>query len=182
MSSRKLSLLITTLAASLALAACNNSNNGFSNGQTGSSPTAEAPVAPTAQATGDAAAAGQAFLAANKNKDGVQTTASGLQYKIKQPGSGKSPTATDIVSVEYEGRLLDGTVFDSTAKHGGQPVSFPLNQVIAGWTEGLQLMKEGGEYTFFIPANLAYGAREIPGAIPANSTLVFDVKLIKVGE
>ena len=182
MSSRQLSLLITTLAASLALAACNNSNNGFNNGQNSSSPAAEVPAAPTAHATGDAAADGQAFLAANKSKDGVQTTASGLQYKINQPGSGKSPAATDIVSVEYEGRLLNGTVFDSTAKHGGQPVSFPVNQVIAGWTEGLQLMKEGGEYTFFIPANLAYGAREIPGAIPANSTLVFDVKLIKVGE
>ena len=106
MSSRQLSLLITTLAASLALAACNNSNNGFNNGQNSSSPAAEVPAAPTAHATGDAAADGQAFLAANKSKDGVQTTASGLQYKINQPGSGKSPAATDIVRPSTAFRLL----------------------------------------------------------------------------
>lgn len=184
MPSRKTTLLLTTLTLGLALTACNNHNNGFNSSQAASAEVAANPNnAPAASvAADDATAASLAFLEANKSKEGVQTTASGLQYKVNQPGKGKRPAATDVVSVEYEGRLIDGTVFDSTAKHGGQPVSFQLNQVIPGWTEGLQLMQEGGDYTFFIPAQLAYGERGISGAIPPNSTLVFDVKLIKVGE
>ncbi|WP_274584325.1 FKBP-type peptidyl-prolyl cis-trans isomerase [Neisseria leonii] len=121
---------------------------------------------------------GEAFLKENAAKEGVKTTASGLQYTVKTEGTGKQPKADDVVTVEYEGRLIDGTVFDSSKKQG-QPVTFPLNQVIPGWTEGVQLMKEGGEYTLFIPAKLAYGEREA-GDIPANSALVFDIKLVKV--
>ena len=123
-------------------------------------------------------AKGEAFLKENAKKDGVKTTASGLQYKVKTEGKGAKPAATDTVTVEYEGRLIDGTVFDSSAKNGA-PATFPLNQVIPGWTEGVQLMGEGGEYTFYIPAKLAYGPNST-GLIPGNSTLVFDVKLVKV--
>lgn len=118
------------------------------------------------------------FLAENKTKAGVKTTASGLQYIITKEGTGKQPTAQSMVKVHYEGRLINGQVFDSSYKRG-EPVEFPLNQVIPGWTEGLQLMKEGGKATFFIPSNLAYGPQELPG-IPANSTLIFDVELISV--
>lgn len=118
------------------------------------------------------------FLTENKTKAGVKTTASGLQYIITKEGTGKQPTAQSVVKVHYEGRLINGQVFDSSYKRG-QPVEFPLNQVIPGWTEGLQLMKEGGKATFFIPSNLAYGPQELPG-IPANSTLIFDVELISV--
>ncbi len=122
-------------------------------------------------------AKGEAFLKENANKEGVKTTASGLQYKINKEGTGKQPKATDIVSVDYTGKLIDGTEFDSNK--GNPPVEFPLNAVIKGWTEGVQLMKEGGEYTFYIPANLAYGEQG-QGKIPPNATLIFDVKLVKV--
>lgn len=123
---------------------------------------------------------GQAFLNENKAKEGVQTTASGLQYSVKTQGTGASPKETDTVTVHYEGKLIDGTVFDSSLQRG-EPATFPLNGVIKGWTEGLQLMKEGGEYTFYIPAELAYGAEGRPG-IPPNSVLIFTVQLIKVGQ
>ncbi|MCP2040484.1 FKBP-type peptidyl-prolyl cis-trans isomerase [Neisseria sp. HSC-16F19] len=176
--------ILSALAASLlALAACNNNDNGFkaNNAASTEAPAqSAAPAAPVAE--DDAAAAGKAFLAENQGKEGVQTTASGLQYKVNQEGSGKQPTAEDVVSVHYEGRLIDGTVFDASRKHGDQPITFPLNGVIPGWTEGVQLMKEGANYTFFIPAELAYGEHGVPGAIPPNSTLVFDVELVKVGE
>ncbi|WP_107928372.1 FKBP-type peptidyl-prolyl cis-trans isomerase [Neisseria animaloris] len=122
---------------------------------------------------------GQAFLKENGTKEGVKTTASGLQYKVKTEGTGVQPKAADLVTVEYEGRLIDGTVFDSSKQHG-QPATFPLNQVIRGWTEGMQLMKEGSEYTFFIPSELAYGENAVSEKIGPNSTLVFDVKLLKV--
>ena len=121
---------------------------------------------------------GKAFLEANKAKEGVKTTPSGLQYSVKTEGTGKQPTAKSTVTVHYEGRLLDGTVFDSSIKRG-EPATFKLDGVIKGWTEGLQLMKEGGEYTLYIPAELAYGDKGNP-SIPPNSVLVFDVKLIKV--
>ena len=121
----------------------------------------------------------QSFLTENAKKPGVQTTASGLQYKVTQPGTGKQPTASSIVTVHYTGNLLDGKVFDSSVERG-EPIEFPLNQVIPGWTEGLQLMKEGGKATLYIPSQLAYGEQGVPGTIPANSTLVFDVELIKV--
>ncbi|MFW2178305.1 MULTISPECIES: FKBP-type peptidyl-prolyl cis-trans isomerase [unclassified Moraxella] len=124
---------------------------------------------------------GQKFLAENGKKAGITTTASGLQYEVLKQGTGAKPKASDIVSVNYEGKLLDGTVFDSTAKHGGQPAVFPLNQVIAGWTEGVQLMSEGAKYRFYIPANLAYGEQGAPqGGIEPNSTLIFEVELLKV--
>lgn len=121
---------------------------------------------------------GKDWLAKNGKKEGVKTTDTGLQYKVVKAGTGKSPKATDTVEVHYEGRLLDGTVFDSSKKRG-QTAKFPLNQVIAGWTEGLQLMKEGGEYQFYIPASLAYGETGNQSIAP-NSTLIFDVELIKV--
>ena len=124
-------------------------------------------------------AKGAAYLAENAKKEGVQATASGLQYKVITAGTGKSPRATDVVEVNYEGKLIDGTVFDSSYERG-EPIEFPLNQVIAGWTEGVQLMKEGGKATLYIPANLGYGAQGVPGTIPPNSTLIFDVELIEV--
>ncbi|MGO2998111.1 MAG: FKBP-type peptidyl-prolyl cis-trans isomerase [Moraxellaceae bacterium] len=123
-------------------------------------------------------AAGTAFLAENAKKEGVKQTDSGLQYKVLKEGTGKSPKATDVVEVNYEGKLIDGTVFDSSYERG-EPIEFPLNQVIAGWTEGLQLMKKGGKYEFYIPADIAYGEAGNAGIEP-NSTLIFTVELLKV--
>lgn len=122
---------------------------------------------------------GEAFLAANGKKPGVKTLPSGLQYEVIKAGAGKQPAATDTVTVHYKGTLINGTEFDSSYKRG-QPASFPLNQVIKGWTEGVQLMKEGAKYRFFIPPQLAYGARGAGGLIGPNSTLIFDVELISV--
>ena len=127
---------------------------------------------------GDNKTKGAAFLAENGKKAGVKTTASGLQYKVVTAGTGKSPKATDVVEVNYEGKLIDGTVFDSSYERG-EPIEFPLNQVIAGWTEGLQLMKEGGKYEFYIPSDIAYGEVGNSGIEP-NSTLIFTVELLKV--
>ena len=122
--------------------------------------------------------AGDAFLAANKSKDGVVTTPSGLQYKIITQGTGPTPSATDTVVCNYRGTLLDGTEFDSSYKRG-QPATFPLNQVIKGWTEGVQLMPVGSKYQFYIPAALAYGPRG-HASIGPNTTLIFDVELISI--
>ena len=123
---------------------------------------------------------GEAFLKENATKEGVKTTASGLQYKIDVAGEGKSPKATDTVLVHYKGTLLDGTEFDSSYKRK-EPITFPLNRVIAGWTEGLQLLKEGGKATLYIPSKLAYGERGTPGGpIGPNETLIFVVELLKV--
>lgn len=119
------------------------------------------------------------FLTENAKKAGVKTTASGLQYVITKEGTGKSPKADSIVKVHYTGKLVDGKVFDSSVERG-EPIEFPLNQVIPGWTEGLQLMKEGGKATLYIPSQLGYGEQGVPGTIPANSTLIFDVELIQV--
>jgi FKBP-type peptidyl-prolyl cis-trans isomerase FklB len=121
---------------------------------------------------------GTAFLVENGKKAGIKTTASGLQYEVLTEGTGASPKATDQVKVHYEGKMLDGTVFDSSVARG-EPATFPLNQVIPGWTEGVQLMKEGAKYRFFIPSALAYGETGA-STIPPNSVLIFDVELIKV--
>lgn len=124
--------------------------------------------------------AGQAFLEENKQKEGVVETESGLQYKVIEEGDGDSPTAQNVVSVHYEGTLIDGTVFDSSYERN-QPAEFPLNRVIPGWTEGVQLMKEGATYEFYIPANLAYGERAPQGSpIGPNETLIFKVELLEV--
>lgn len=122
-------------------------------------------------------AMGKKFLEDNKNKEGVHVTPSGLQYKVINEGSGPKPSATSEVTVHYKGTLLDGTVFDSTEK-SGQPISFPLDRVIPGWTEGLQLMSPGAKYIFYIPSELAYGDQGAPGAIPGGATLIFEVELL----
>lgn len=126
-----------------------------------------------------AIAEGKVYLEQNAKRDGVTQTKSGLQYEILTEGTGKSPKATDTVRCHYEGRLLDGTVFDSSYKRG-EPADFGLNQVIPGWTEGVQLMKEGAKFRFHIPYLLAYGERGAGAQIPPYSTLIFDVELIKV--
>lgn len=132
-----------------------------------------------AEAGKAAKTAGEDFLAENAKKDGVTVTKSGLQYEVLNEGSGKKPKATDTVRCHYEGRLLDGTVFDSSYKRN-EPADFGLQQVIAGWTEGVQLMAEGAKYRFYIPYMLAYGEGGAGAMIPPFSTLVFDVELIKV--
>jgi len=135
--------------------------------------------AAAAEAGKAAKAAGEAFLAENGKKDGIVTLPSGLQYQVLKEGDGKKPSATDQVVCHYEGTLIDGTVFDSSYQRN-QPATFGLNQVIAGWTEGVQLMQEGAKYRFFIPYNLAYGERGAGAQIPPFAALVFDVELIEV--
>ena len=122
---------------------------------------------------------GREFLAENAKNDSVVQTESGLQYMVLKEGTGAKPGPTDNVTVHYTGRLLDGTVFDSSVERG-EPATFPLNRVIAGWTEGLQLMSEGAKYRLFIPSELAYGEKGSGDKILPNSTLIFDVELIKV--
>ena len=123
--------------------------------------------------------AGEKYLAENAKKDGVITLPSGLQYQVLKEGNGKKPSAKDTVKCHYEGFLIDGTVFDSRGQRG-EPATFPLQQVIAGWTEGLQLMQEGAKYRFFIPYRLAYGEGGAGQMIPPFATLIFDVELIEV--
>lgn len=132
--------------------------------------------------------ASEAALEANKKvldehatAEGVHVTESGLQYRILKEGEGAQPTAEDEVTVHYTGKLLDGTVFDSSVNRG-EPATFPLNRVIPGWTEGVQLMKEGAKFEFMIPSDLAYGPQGIPNVIPPHSVLLFDVELIKVNK
>ena len=122
---------------------------------------------------------GEKYLAENAKKEGVVTLPSGLQYLVIKEGNGKRPKATDKVKCQYEGMLVDGTLFDSSVQRG-EPATFPLNQVIAGWTEGLQLMTEGSKYRFFIPYTLGYGERGAGASIPPFAALVFDVELIEV--
>lgn len=121
---------------------------------------------------------GLAFLEENAERDGVVTLDSGLQYEVLEEGEGDKPAATDTVTTHYEGRLIDGEVFDSSYERG-EPATFPLNRVIAGWTEGLQLMSPGAKYRLYVPAELAYGD-QAAGSIPPNSTLIFDVELLEV--
>ena len=125
-----------------------------------------------------ARAEGAAFMEVNRNNPGVFETPSGLQYQVIQGAEGRKPAATDTVHVHYHGTLLNGQVFDSSVQRG-EPISFPLNQVIAGWTEGVQLMSIGSKYKFFIPADLAYGDQAV-GTIPAGSTLIFEVELLDI--
>jgi len=124
-------------------------------------------------------AEGEKFLAENAKKDGIKVTDSGLQYQVVKDGDGKQPLSTDTVKVNYSGTLLDGTEFDSSYKRG-EPITFKLNGVIPGWTEALQLMKEGAKYKVFIPSALAYGERGMPPRIEPNSTLVFEIELLAV--
>ena len=124
---------------------------------------------------------GEKFLADNAKREGVTTTASGLQYEVLTEAIGQKPVATDSVRCHYEGRLIDGTVFDSSYQRG-EPTSFPLQGVIKGWTEGLQLMSLGSKFRFFIPYTLAYGAQGAGGAIPPYAALVFDVELLGINE
>ena len=124
-------------------------------------------------------AKGQKFLEENKKDPEVKVTASGLQYKVLTEGKGNKPSATSKVTVKYTGKLIDGTVFDSTDKNnGGEPISFGLNQVIRGWTEGLQLMSPGSKYIFYIPSDLAYGDQGAGNLIPGGATLIFEIELI----
>ena len=124
---------------------------------------------------------GEKFLAENKTKEGVKTTASGLQYKVLEEGEGPSPKVGDTVTVNYRGTLIDGTEFDSSYKRG-EPATFPLTGVIPGWTEALQLMKKGSKWMLYIPPDLAYGERGAGNRIPPNSTLIFEVELISFQE
>ena len=135
--------------------------------------------AAAAEAGRAAKAVGEDFLAENAKKDNIVVLPSGLQYEVIREGNGKKPSATSKVKCHYEGTLIDGTKFDSSYDRG-EPATFGLNQVIAGWTEGLQLMSEGAKYRFFIPYNLAYGERGAGAQIPPFAALVFDVELLKV--
>ncbi len=123
--------------------------------------------------------AGQDFLAENKTKTGVTELPSGLQYEILNGGSGAKPSATDTVKCHYHGTLIDGTIFDSSVQRG-QPAKFPLNMVIKGWTEGVQLMPEGSKWRFYIPADLGYGNRQVSAQIGPNCALIFDVELLEI--
>ena len=166
----------------LLLGACNReANNNFKNPDAvGNTPAAVATPSSENSVEQQYAEVNRQWLATNAKQDGVQTTASGLQYVVKKEGTGKQPTLNDVVSVKYTGRLIDGTVFDSTDKNNaGNPVTFPLSSVVQGWQEGLQLMKEGAEYNLILPAALGYGEQTV-GSIPANSALIFDVALVKV--
>lgn len=132
-----------------------------------------------AAAGAEARKEGEAFLAQNAKRPEVKVTDSGLQYEVLTEGTGASPSATETVKVHYHGTLIDGKVFDSSVERG-QTIEFPLNRVIRGWTEGLQLMKEGGKYRFFIPYDLAYGEQGSPPAIPPYAALIFEVELFEV--
>jgi FKBP-type peptidyl-prolyl cis-trans isomerase len=146
-------------------------------------PAATPSATPTPSAPSAAAAypntPGGAFLTANAKKDRVITTASGLQYKILSSGTGATPKATDTVKVDYQGTLIDGTIFDSSIQRG-TPATFPVNGVISGWVEALQLMKVGDKWQVFVPANLAYGEQSPSPQIPPNSVLIFEVDLLDI--
>lgn len=154
--------IASLFVGSMAFGACADKTKSADNEAEETEMTEETPAAP---ATPDA--------------EGYITTPSGLKYKVIKEGEGAHPTPTSVVSAKYTGKLLDGTVFDSTDNRGGQPAQFPLNGVIPGWTEGLQLMQPGAIYEFIIPPYLGYGSRDT-GPIPANSTLIFEVELVDI--
>ena len=156
------------------MVSCNSSNNETTSPET----TEEAATEPTVEIK-DNLTLGREFLEENAKNDSVKVTESGLQYIVLKEGKGIKPGPTDKVVVHYTGKLIDGRVFDSSLDDG-EPATFGVDQVIAGWTEGLQLMSEGSEYRLFIPSELAYGSKGSKGSILPNSTLIFDVKLIKV--
>jgi len=174
------SITITIAALSaLALLGCNQqqASNAPAEQKQASAPAAGAPSTPSAK--GDMSPEGnQKFLADNAKKEGVTVTPSGLQYRVIKPGTGKSPTVSDVVNVTYKGWLIDGTVFDQTQP--GQQATFPAGALIPGWVEALQLMKEGDEWEIVIPSALGYGESGAGGVIPPNQTLVFDMALISV--
>ena len=156
------------------MASCNSNNNETTSPET----TEEATTEPTVEIK-DNLTLGREFLEENAKNDSVKVTESGLQYIVLKEGKGIKPGPTDKVVVHYTGKLIDGRVFDSSLDDG-EPATFGVDQVIAGWTEGLQLMSEGSEYRLFIPSELAYGSKGSKGSILPNSTLIFDVKLLKV--
>jgi FKBP-type peptidyl-prolyl cis-trans isomerase len=181
-------LVVTLLALAFSLSSCGSKQEQASPppGRQAAAPAAreQAPPAPkeqpaVAQPESPTPASGQAFLKENAKKPGVVVTASGLQYLVLTKGDGPKPAATDRVTVNYRGTLINGTEFDSSYKRG-QPATFPLNRVIPGWTEGVQLMPVGSKYRFFIPPELAYGKRGAGGLIGPDATLVFEVELLGI--
>ena len=165
---------IATVAVLMAgMASCNNN--------TTNNDSANEAAAEYAQQIKDNKTIGREFLEENAKNDSVVQTTSGLQYMVLKEGTGAKPGPTDEVTVHYTGRLLDGTVFDSSVDRG-EPATFPLDKVIPGWTEGLQIMSEGAKYRLFIPSELAYGSKGAGEQIQPNSTLIFDVELIKVNK
>ncbi len=174
--------------ASAAFTSCGGNNNQANTDSLATDSTETTEVVEEVLATNDSIPFGAAFFTNDANASSVAsdstyvTTESGLKYAVITEGTGASPKATDNVTVHYTGRLLDGTVFDSSVERG-EPATFPLAGVIKGWTEGLQLMKEGGKTVFYIPSDLAYGEAGTPGGpIPPNAPLIFEVELIKVGQ
>ena len=168
-------VLFSAVAALLmaGMASCGSNSSSSSNGE--DTTVIDVPQFP------DNKTLGREFLEENAKNDSVVQTASGLQYMIIKEGTGAKPGPEDEVTVHYTGKLIDGTVFDSSVERG-EPATFPLNRVIPGWTEGLQLMSEGSEYRFFIPSELGYGEKGSGDQIPPNSVLIFDVQLIKIAK
>jgi FKBP-type peptidyl-prolyl cis-trans isomerase FklB len=173
---KKIFIMAVTAMLFAGMASCGSN-------ETSSNETAEATeeVTPDYGEVKDNATIGREFLEENAKNDSVTQTESGLQYMVLKEGNGAKPGPTDEVTVHYTGRLLNGTVFDSSVERG-EPATFPLDKVIAGWTEGLQLMSEGSKYRLFIPSELAYGSKGSGDKILPNSTLIFDVELIKVNK
>jgi len=170
---KKVLAMAMAVALMMGMASCNGNSTDTS------SSTTEETTPDYGQQIKDNKTLGREFMEQNAKNDSVVQTKSGLQYMVLKEGNGAKPGPTDKVTVHYTGRLLDGTVFDSSVERG-EPATFALNQVIPGWTEGLQLMSEGSEYRLFIPSELAYGSKGAGDKILPNSTLIFDVKLIKV--